>query len=88
VLEGRKPPGFAGLGKDLLHLAIFIREPEMAGSENDDHTSWMRVQRRFLVRPIVDVYYLHVLIFESQPVVGWLDFDGILRKHDGGEIQA
>jgi hypothetical protein len=87
MLEGREPPGLARFGKHLLCLAIFIREAEMPGSENDDHTSHMRVQARLLMRSIVDVHHLHVLILKSQLVMRWLDLGGILGERHGKEKQ-
>src|ERR1019366_7041984 len=87
VLEGREPPGLAGLGIHLLCLAIFIGEPEMPGRENDDHASHMRVQARLLMWSIVYVHHLYILILKSQPVVLGLNFGGILRERPGTEKQ-
>src|SRR6266403_4415785 len=87
MLEGREPPGLAGLGKHLLCLAMLIRKPEMPFGENDDYASRMCVHMRLLMRSIVDVDHLHILILKSQFVVGWLHLGGILRERHGGEKQ-
>src|SRR6266481_9150092 len=87
VLERREPPRLARFGKHLLCLAIFIGEAEMPGSEDDNHSSRMRVHLRTFMRSIVDVYHLHILVLKSQLVVRGLNLGGILRERHGAEKQ-
>src|SRR6267378_2781689 len=87
MLERREPPSLARLGKHLLCLAIFIGEAEMPGSEDDNHSSRMRVHLRIFMRSIVDVDHLHILVLKSQLVMRGLNLGGILSERRGEEKQ-
>jgi len=59
---------------------VLVHEPEMSVCDVDDHSSWVIMRHRSLMRAVVDIDDLHPFVFESQSVVSRFNLGGILSK--------
>src|SRR5580704_12671530 len=69
MLERREPASLSRLGVNILNLAILVGESQMATRNIHHHSPGMRMQFRFLIRAIVDMYHLNMRIFKVDLVV-------------------
>ena len=59
----------------------------MSGSDHDDDSAGMLVQRRFLMRAVVDGENLYALVLKIQLVMHGRDLGGILAERTSAQAE-
>src|SRR5579863_6219937 len=77
MLEGRKPAGLTGLGKNLVARAVLISKAQMASANANHDPTGVIVKHGLFMRPVVNINHLYVFVLKGEAIVLRLDFRGI-----------